>query len=569
MVRGKKDLTDALFTAVADAWKVEGRPRPVSIVIDVTPFTAAAAGKIVKALVALDGKAPAGGTWRVGALGKKLRAPVDRPGRLVPKAIDVLGEETPEVSTIGALRRTLRSFPARGGIVVYLADWRFEDDENLEKLISELRGRDQSFRVVGTEAAFGRPWNDGFYPPDRGARRKDATSKLYADGIGRSPFGPEDPEAPWHGGDTAWPHLPFRFRGPQWATEFHAELPKGVVEELRRYAKDVLRRRAGNAEDLDERLKPPIVKVERTDDYFFPVSSSFGPYGLMRVCAQTGGRYVLWSWNPYGRSDLEYDWSKCGLFAPNLRSRAEIRKDILRRPLALALVRAWHALAKPKSVRVADSTPPLRRDARTPQAMEEFYGDGGLPFSWHERGDHVAFLARARRHLRAHEEAIAFLEGALAGASKRDAIDRRYGADAALLLHTLRVLHFELKEAYAEAQDVPEDAWDHPGLVPGLESERFIHAGRDPEGIEFEYVRLNHEEAGERLVEHRRRFLDKFLGTPFGEIVARNGVVVYRFVLRPIRTGPGPRRSPSESKDPQEGTPTPPTSRGGGPSTGG
>ena len=31
-----------------------------------------------------------------------------------------------------------------------------------------------------------------------------------------------DWQAPWHGGDTAWPHLPFRLRGPHWSMEFPA-----------------------------------------------------------------------------------------------------------------------------------------------------------------------------------------------------------------------------------------------------------------------------------------------------------------------------------------------------------
>ena len=80
-----------------------------------------------------------------------------------------MATETREGGTIDLLRRSVSSGPPRGGIVVYLADARFEDDHGLEGFIEGLKEREISLRVIGPEAGFGRAFHHVH---------------------GRSPFGP-------------------------------------------------------------------------------------------------------------------------------------------------------------------------------------------------------------------------------------------------------------------------------------------------------------------------------------------------------------------------------------------
>ena len=73
--------------------------------------------------------------------------------------------------------------------------------------------------------------------------------------------------------------------------------------------------------------------------YRYPLPSSFGPYALSRAAAETGGRYVLWSWNRTGRTTLLYDDVRCDLLAPDLRDRETIRADAIKRPLPGAIIK--------------------------------------------------------------------------------------------------------------------------------------------------------------------------------------------------------------------------------------
>ena len=146
-------------------------------------------------------------------LGEKPMPSVGRPGALAPVLSALLAEDTSVIATIPALAKTIQALPERSATIVYLADWHFEDDVKLEPFLKSLKKHGHVFNVIGSEACFGLAWTDGFFPPDRGTYRRDGSRKNYADAIGRSPFGREDTAAPWHGGDTAWPHLPMRFRG--------------------------------------------------------------------------------------------------------------------------------------------------------------------------------------------------------------------------------------------------------------------------------------------------------------------------------------------------------------------
>lgn len=564
IVRGNRKLSAVLAAATLDAWQDRSSIRPVAVVVDVTPYTALAEPAIRKALDDVGGSIPhLEGSWTIGRLGGELCDPVRHPSALIVEVAGALAERTRHVNTLAALQRTLSGFRERNGVIVYLADWQFEDDQGIEQFITGLRSLGQSLRVIGSESCFNRAWNDGFYPPDWGAPGPQGR-KRYAEGIGRSPFGPEDPRAPWHGGDTAWPHFPPRYRGPHWQMEFGARVEEDA-DIIRRYAEELKRLgRPGDPEDLAKRLKEEI-DSKREDRYYFPVSSSFGPYALMRAAAATGGKYWLYSWNPTGRTDLVYDYSRCNLFPPDLRSRKAILAEIPGRPLAMALLRAWHTLAN-RSVRIADVTAPLSENGRVPQTMKYAEGGRGLGFSWPGTEDHKMFLAQAKVSIAAMDRALAILRNALGPARPKDDVDARYRADAELFKHIVLVHRFELMEAYAAALEATEELWSDPKLIPGLDPEYYIHAGRDPEFIPVTQAKLFHPEEGRKLVPARSDHLRKYLGTPFGEIVARNPVMTYRLIRRPIAPGIPAKRTPSESGDKQQ--PTPGGSGGGGPSTG-
>ncbi len=532
VVRGQTDLARAMKIAAGSA-------REILVVVDVTPYTARREAEIRAAAAGL------GAPCRLVRLG-------EAPGGMVFSMPSDVG------GTIPALRRSLKGFS--DGAAVYLADWHFEDDETLEGFIEDLRRRRVVLGVVGSEAAFGRGWNDGFFPPHRGTPDARGRIRLYDEGISRSPF--EEGDAPWHGGDTAYPHQPFRY-ALRWQTVFPAERrpPPAWAGGGARTGE----RRAGGGggarggeEDLRERLRS--VQEDAVHRYHFPLPSGFGPYGLMRAAAETRGRYVLWSWNPEGRSDVTYDYARCNLFAPDLRDRRSILVES--RPLAAALMRAWHRVASDR-VRVASVTPPLGARGRRPAEMAETAPGGFVPEHWDDRDDYEHFLDVVPETIEAIDGAVGDLERALLRTgSSADAVDRRYRADADLFRHTLLVHRFQLAEALAAARPLGPDAWRDPGLVPGLEpgwciaGERVEDAPWDPG-------------AAARLLADRRRMLETYRGTPFGEMVRRNSVHTFRLVWRPVAKGdPSARGTPAESSG-GHGPATGGGSRGGGPTTGG
>lgn len=568
IVRGKRVLADAMAVGL---WRPGDRPaRPTFVVvIDSTPYTWAAAEDIRAALVALDEQAPEGGRWRIARLGERPSAPVATPGALAPLVDKVVEEDSGVRDTLSALERSTKAVRDKGATILYLADWHVEDEVGLEGFIDRLRSKDAALFVIGTEACFGRAWNDGFYPPDRGERDARGVSKMYADGVGRSPFGKEDPERPWHSGDTAWPHLPFHWRGTHWVTVFPAKLaapPERTRDRYGELPESEKGRGPTGPEDLQDRMEEEQAE-DAVERYWFPLSSGFGPYPLMRAAAETGGRYVLWSWNPTGRSDLVYDYSRVNDFGPDLRSRRTIHAEARQRALARALLAAWHEVAN-DDVRIGDVTAPLSKDGARALEMEEANGENHLGHNWPEPADHARFLAQARTNLEAIERALAILEAPLAELPA-DGPARRYHADARLFQHVLLVKRFQTLEALAAGEVLPDDAFEREGLTPGLDPETWVRRGADPEDVEPEPDAEAHDaERGADLLEARRRHLEAFRGTPFGEAVARNPVVTYRLIWLPVATGAPSRRSPSESDGAGPSTPRRPGSGGsGGPAT--
>jgi len=501
-VRGQRSLSRAVRAAIGDAERV-------LFVLDATPYTKA---EIVEIGIALQ-KIERTGRFRIAVLGESPSAPQSEAGALTPQLPKLLDEPRRAVSTVRALHKTIANH-TKPGTIVYLADWHFEDDQRPEGLLDRLKARKQVFSVVGSEAAFGRGWNDGFAWTGK---------EEFADRIGKNPWKVQ--KAPWHGGDTAYNHVPYRFGGPGWQTEFplRMESPENLMQRLRK----------GD--------------LERPSMSRFPLPSAFGPYALSRICQETGGRYVLWSWNRAGRSNVTYDYSRCELFAPDLRSRKAIRADIHKRPLARGLDGAWQELATSRSGLVLLS-PSLPDGHKTTERSES------LMFSWPGKAAHDDFLRRAEKVLRVYDRALKLLDRPIRRTIQpKDAIDRRYLADAHLLQFIVRAQRFAVGEAFELAKTVKDDAWkgeQFPTLQP---------VPADPQS---------------EIMKQRAEFLKRYTGTPFGEQVRRNRVDTYRIVTRemPNRPATGNLGNSPAFSDRTPRKPTPPaggSSGGSGPSSGG
>jgi hypothetical protein len=558
--RGARTLTDALVIATADAWQDPANRRPVAIVVDVTPNTRKAAARLHRSLDELgDRVRDLSGRWRLGPLGGRLSDAVRHPSMLTMHVDRALAVETRHRSTIRALRTTLSRRSDRGAVVVYLADWHFEDDEGLEPFVQSLVRARQSLRVIGSEAAYNRPWNDPFYPEVRVHR-----GQRFELGVGRCPFLTLDPESPWHGGDTAYPHLPWRFGSMQWRMSFplywgelSAESDEGVTEE---------------PEELGDRLHER--QEEDAIAFSYPLASSWGPYGLMRAAAVTGGRYVTWSWNPRGRKNVDYDYSRCSLFPPDLRSRAEILADVHRRPLTAAMLRAWHLIGS-RNRCLAAITPPIDEDTRRPREMD-YSGGIGCCACWCSRAAHEAFLRVSAANLRALDEALRVLDAALARPRLRDGMSPRHRADAEHFRHLVAVFRFQTAEGMAAARTLSPRAWDDPEVYPALQPVALIVPGEDGDRVSRVINVTPHDlEAGAELVRRHVDLIERYGGTPVGEIIARNEISTFQVTFIRDQEGEdddGGRgaRTPSESQNPRAATPRPPptSSGGGGASTG-
>ncbi len=573
VVRRSKSLEAAISAAFGSR---DGRSEGIAaLVIDVTPHTREHAADIAAALrkLAADPELPT--TWTVAPLGRPFSDRADAT-TIAQRIHQVVAAETPAHDTIGALRATVKSFKGRGGTVIYLADWRFEDEHDLEKLLRLLESKQLGFGVVGSEAGFGRAWNDGVLDMrDRMQNGvlsiKDASKqKRYDETIGRRPFGPFDRKTPWHGGETAYPHVPYRFADRLWKTTFDAGMlgfgrkDDGGPKKL---------------EDLLERLGRDREVFESASGRKAALPSAYGPHGLMRAAAERGGRYVLWSWNPDHRASLVYDYARCDQFGPDLRSRSAIRADASRRPLARALLKSWDAIGS-KFNALASHTSPLDKSGTRPQSIDLLERSAAsLPTMWMDRNQHKEFLRKATHWRDAARSVDKLLTKALdkAAGKELDAPDRRYAADAALLRHIANVLHFELNEALAAAATIPDDAWKDEEAYPGIRPAVWIQRGDDAENIRTTDVHVFDEALGKALIEARSEQLRKFGGTPFGIQVAANTVetwtVSYGKKMKPTpgRVQP-PGRTPSESDgNTPSPSPRPPGggSSGGSPSTGG
>ena len=540
MVRGRRTLRDAIRAAVPPT--ATAAKALLVFVLDPTPYVRAAGTEVAEAIASVV--AGEGGTpwaWRLAALGKPLGPVAQGPERVDEAVRSALAEEGRTIDTLGDLRKTLGPMHEPGACMVCLADWHFEDDSLLEHFATSLTARRQSFSVVGTEAAFLRGWVDGVRDP--GERAGD--DRLHLETVGRSPFGPPLVDAPWHGGEGAYPPQPYRFAEFLWETEFWDAIP---------LAPEDLRERVGGKPDPDE---------ERFHAY--PLPSAFGSYGLMRLAGLTGGRYVAWSWNPARRAKVTYEYSRCDLFPPDLRSRAEILAGIPQDPCAIAMIRAWNVL-QTDAPGVRRHTPPLDESGRIPRPIDLDRWTHGLWYCWDTPEVHIAFLRAADRHIAGIGRAAGLLEAAVEQAGDpADDRGRRTLAEARLFLVTLRIIDFELREGRRAARKATLDLWGkEPGKTPGL-GFRVLVPGHDvPEGVTVVVQgQASDPEAFGRVVAWRKEHLERYRGTPFAAVVEMNDV--FTLPLDWWEPGGLPPRATSPS---DSGRPAPGGSGGGGPTTG-
>jgi hypothetical protein len=646
VVRRQTDLGDAMRLALS---RVGGLSPASSVAVVVDPTAAVVQAKeaIADALASLSSLEKRPTTWQVGMLGSPLLPPVPDPAALRAPLETLLARRAkPGVDTFAMLRKSLSNVAGKaGGAILYLAHAHFEEDLGVEEFVSAQRAAHRSLCVIGPEAAFERGWAGTLADVD-GWREVKGELVTSPPGVGTNPFGPPDPTAPWHGGDTANPHVPYDF-GASWTTVFRPrsawkqhikEFHKGVEDELGK-AKAMTDPPPDPASDPaafaawarhwvtppDRETKPDefrawIEKVGRppnreTDreayDAWFddlllsapaasskpapslprlpvpdagsvadswrtqvPVPSGFGAYGLMRAAGLTGGCYVLWGWTKGDTAPVKYDYGKCDLLGPDLRSRAEIFADLVHRPLGFALLQAWAALAD-STPGIASVAPPVK--AGVPQRLE-FNSSLVLLGIFEKPAERDERVAEAKAALPTLDRVRATLEGAIRDAGDpKDDVDRRYRADAHLLVHALQTIRFEAAEFVKGCEAIPKEAWKAgPKKTPDLQNEQFVVDAEDDEPVKRRTEAHPYDaDAADAIVKARTEFLERYRGTPFGAIVAKNSVWTYHLDTIDL-TGTAyvdvPRSGKGSSTGGGPKTPPPPPSGGsaggGGPTTG-
>ena len=541
IVRGRK-LVDALEIACQPAWSDPKKRRPVVVIVDATETMKSAEERLITAFEALDERgAAAAKSWRFARLGSK----PGKTGKLsdVAKRLKALFSKSVKgVSTAALLRASVKSAP-KGAVIVYLADARFEDDCQLETLIKDLRRKKATFSVLGGEAAFGRAWDDGIkplgHPPEDTERGSDV---WYFDDVGRNPFASSH-DAPWHGGESAFPGMPYRWSWSHWETAFND------------YDWSI----AGLGHDDSDKKKT------HTE---YPLPAAFGPYGLMRAAGVTGGRYALMGWGPAGRRNVKYDYARCNLIPPDLRARADILRDVKRNKYLRATIAAWHTLLEAGDD-IVDHTPPLEQNMKTARAIERtLRRDLGVRYIWESPKEQAGLLKGAPEAIEILTRAMKRLDEALQVQGDVPADLRRYEADARLLRHACHVTRFQLQETLLACAELPKDLWKKKkGGRPGIVSPDWVVPGRDPDKPAFRNKPWD-PDAAKRVLAERNELLLRFAGTPWGEQVAMNS----------IQTGEPnwwEDIPPTKYKKEKGKRPEPPPTRpgggssGGGPTTGG
>ena len=536
VVRGRS-LADALQITCQPAWADADNLRPVILVFDVTEAMQASQDRIEDALDELEERRTK--DWQFVRLGAKPTETGDDQSDVSTRLTALFSKPLEGKSTVELLRQTLRG-ASPDTVLVYLADERFEDDCELEALIRDLGKKQATISVIGREAAFGHAWDDGIKPFE--LRISDEPSprggdKWHFGDVGRNPFRSSH-RAPWHGGESAFPGIPYRWKG-HWETAFN---------------------------DYDWSFAD-MSHDERDGEYSNTKQSlpaGFGPYGLMRAAGVSGGRYCLVAWRDGGRRNVKYDYSRCNLFAPDLRSRKEILRD-KKNPFLRATMAAWHALLEAND-NLIDITPPLSRNARGPRKIKYLESlDTTLWYIWKTPGMRDEFTKAAGLVLTTLDRALEPLDKALDVERDVPAHLRRYEADALLMRHICRIARFEVRESLRASKDLAPRA-RRKGASPGVTHRDWVKAGRDADKpkIDTKYEPWD-EETGRRLLAERNELLRRFAGTPWGEQIGLNAIRA----SEPNWWGDPERSKHKKRKKPKAPPAAPGGSSSGGPSTGG
>ena len=317
-------------------------------------------------------------------------------------------------------------------------------------------------------------------------------------------------------------------------------------------------------------VRPPSVDLNSP-------RSAFGPYGLSRFAAETGGRYVLWAWNPSGRARVTYEWGRCDYFPPDLRARKELLAGLASDPHASVMLRAWHLLLH-EAPGLVEHLPPVDAALKVPRAVAEAPGGSSMPWTWDRVGELKEFLRGADAGLAGSARALALLDPLADVAAEPDDDRARRGlAEVRLLRHTLRTIAFELAEARTAARGVPPDAFAKmrrdtsfgcvsSELIVGKGSVLYRLSGALTRSTTPPYD----EAAFTRVKAEREALVARYRGTPFAELVLFNDVSTFRVNVWTRGTPPDTSGLPAESDSPPPATPPPSggSTGGGGPSTG-
>ena len=599
VVRRKQRVDEAFAVALEAAVLARGdretKPFPVAFIVDPTPRLATWAPYLGKALGRLDKNIDQVATWHVASLGDKF----GKPAKSVAEAAAQLSasassDETIKNTTL-ALRESIKSLRRKGALVIYLADEHFEDDWELEKLVADVTKSKLVFCAIGPEGAYGRGWNDGMIR----AWEKAPTGigRDYWPDIGRDPFGRGSATAPWHGGDICAPLVPYDFSPFEWSTEFDVgdighrvpdtdklsesldELAELDDEERLKRMKELMGLGESKPVALPADEYGPAGDVSHVvTDREAPLPSGFGPYGLSRLAAVSGGRYITFGWNRIRVPSVSYDYGRLNLYGPDLRDREAIAEHIRENAVARAGLEAWAALAA-WGDDFTHTTPPLTgKQVNVSETISVLPPNFDLHAGWsklNERDEWLEKASEAESALRAVRERLQrVLEGK---PEDSPSWQRRYELEAERALHILDARLLRLSAGIEIARAIPRSAWETKKTRVYLGNTLWIDRVRSGEltfRVEASVVPEGCREAAAEFEARHRRLLEAYQGTPWGAELSMNRVYlpeVKGYEAQPYR--PLPKRGPPDpTPRPSGGDPAPPPtggSTGGGSTTGG
>jgi hypothetical protein len=531
-IRGSKSLSAVLDVIGRDLRLAAKKGPPLLIVlVDPSPRPAAAARALGGPLEKLGDRVP-GSRVLVAAVDGDLPS-ADGPQDLdvASKAI-AAGAKGGVRNLLGAVRRAAKTYRSWRGPknLLLVAEAGTSIEEDMEETLAFLTRADMRFSVVAGEAAFAQPrtWTP--------ARPTGFVLRLTGHPDMRR--------------DTAYPACDVPFPDTPGAWDFSLAQTVYRLTPQHRY--------------LPNQFKLP---------------SGFGYYHLARLCAETGGRYFLYSFvRTRSTLRLTYDYGMMRLFAPDLRSRAAIVADLARHPLASVLYRIWRRLAEPRCGVILRSAPvaPGGPDGRLRSTEEAAISPNRvIKLYFTGKGDTVWVADTLRQRLGAVASALAALDDAvrayrLETNGRIRSGDHRWVAQADLMRLQLLRVRFHTGEILATLNDLREEDFHNESITL---SPRPIYRGTVPVPgmklpVEPEQVRALHEVIGE--LEHVE---ETYTGTPWGYTATLGELHTWVIVLRekgksrPVvrarSDGKGKTTRPPRKTSPQPG------SSGGGTTTGG